>query len=625
MQVLDAFLEQLSDQSTLERLQGAGDFVQAAQCLVELASPAGQPANSEAQQQREFAAEQRSNALLETLAGRARGVIGADADACQLTVGDGGAAAQVWKALQLMNHLEEHLQAVGDMLLSQALLPIVASQGVSVCESSSDGAGGARMLQWSRQHGAAPEEDKSAFGSEKDIAALLGAIVWPRLAAAYVENCLSPAVPEDDSQLEHFQLVCKAAQRFESQAASLGFVPRDEDGRGRIEQYVRHALDRFLHAKRLRVVAAARDALMAADADTVEAGEPLPVNRNAVAALKQRLLAGDSGASGAASAEAPLNWGAEGEEGPLLATGRYRITRRAEALVALMQGALEEAVKSGSPAVAQSLAAAVQDAAELAGALPPSVPQPAALFHNDCHHVAAQLLSLPYLFAPALAQLAPSAPSHFIDSALRLRAAGTAVLDAQVERQAGEVASVLDAAEGFSRLHVAQRGIAARKVVQQALHALRRMGDVMGGVLAPREFVRVAGTVVQTLADRAVGELLALRDISVEESEDLPRILGPLADDAAAAALGRSGALDQPPPHRDALLAAIEAGAPALAKLREVLFVMGARLLEIDQRWKDGGLERAGLTADEVVHLIEALFEDTDLRSEVLQHIRSAR
>ena len=31
---------------------------------------------------------------------------------------------------------------------------------------------------------------------------------------------------------------------------------------------------------------------------------------------------------------------------------------------------------------------------------------------------------------------------------------------------------------------------------------------------------------------------------------------------------------------------------------------MGARLVEIDQRWKDGGLERAGLTADEVVHLV---------------------
>lgn len=41
--------------------------------------------------------------------------------------------------------------------------------------------------------------------------------------------------------------------------------------------------------------------------------------------------------------------------------------------MAVMRGALEEAVCSGSPAVAQSLAAAVQDVAELAGALLPSV------------------------------------------------------------------------------------------------------------------------------------------------------------------------------------------------------------------------------------------------------------
>lgn len=74
-------------------------------------------------------------------------------------------------------------------------------------------------------------------------------------------------------------------------------MPQDEDGRGRIGQYVRHVLDRFLHAKRLRVVAAARDVLMAPDdaADTLEAGEPLPVNRDAVAALKQRLLAREGG------------------------------------------------------------------------------------------------------------------------------------------------------------------------------------------------------------------------------------------------------------------------------------------------------------------------------------------
>lgn len=49
------------------------------------------------------------------------------------------------------------------------------------------------------------------------------------------------------------------------------------------------------------------------------------------------------------------------------------------------------------------------------------------------------------------------------------------------------------------------------QVVQQALHGLRRLGDVLGGVLAPREFVRVAATVVQALADRAVGARLSLQ------------------------------------------------------------------------------------------------------------------
>jgi hypothetical protein len=60
------------------------------------------------------------------------------------------------------------------------------------------------------------------------------------------------------------------------------------------------------------------------------------------------------------------------------------------------------------------------------------VPQPAALFHNDCQHLARELLTLPYQYSPLLQQLAPSAAAHFIKAAQRLRAAGAAVLDAQV-------------------------------------------------------------------------------------------------------------------------------------------------------------------------------------------------
>ena len=60
------------------------------------------------------------------------------------------------------------------------------------------------------------------------------------------------------------------------------------------------------------------------------------------------------------------------------------------------------------------------------------VPQLAALFHNDCAHIAAQLLGLPYCYAPGLARLAPSAAPQLVSAAQRLRAAGAQVLDAQV-------------------------------------------------------------------------------------------------------------------------------------------------------------------------------------------------
>ena len=77
----------------------------------------------------------------------------------------------------------------------------------------------------------------------------------------------------------------------------------------------------------------------------------------------------------------------------------------------------------------------------------------------------------------------------------------------QAARQAEEVAAVLAQAGGW-RLHQAQRGITARRVVQQAMHALRRLGDALGGTLAPQDFVCTAATAVDALAERAGGNLI---------------------------------------------------------------------------------------------------------------------
>ena len=72
----------------------------------------------------------------------------------------------------------------------------------------------------------------------------------------------------------------------------------------------------------------------------------------------------------------------------------------------------------------------------------------------------------------------------------------------------------------------------------------------------------------QCSCDSCADDILAMRDISVEEREELPKILGPIADDAPAVALGGASALEQAPVDRELLITAIEAASHNLARLK---------------------------------------------------------
>lgn len=86
-----------------------------------------------------------------------------------------------------------------------------------------------------------------------------GAALWPRLASAYLDARLAGVKPADGGAGERFQRLAAAATAFEDAAAKAGWVPGVGPGartarRGRIHSYVKHALNRYLHAKRLRSV-----------------------------------------------------------------------------------------------------------------------------------------------------------------------------------------------------------------------------------------------------------------------------------------------------------------------------------------------------------------------------------
>ena len=67
-------------------------------------------------------------------------------------------------------------------------------------------------------------------------------------------------------------------------------------------------------------------------------------------------------------------------------------------------------------------------------------------------------------------------------------------------------------------------------------------------------------------------DLLLINDISVDESEDLPKILGPLVEEGPSAALGRAhqqpGAAFSPATNKRQLLQTMKLAAPAIVKLQ---------------------------------------------------------
>ena len=69
---------------------------------------------------------------------------------------------------------------------------------------------------------------------------------------------------------------------------------------------------------------------------------------------------------------------------------------------------------------------------------------------------------------------------------------------------------LLQAAQGFKQVTNAQRGIAARKVVNQVLHSLHRLGDAFGSVLSAEDSATAAGQVLQAVLQSVIGKHVVL-------------------------------------------------------------------------------------------------------------------
>ncbi|DBA76382.1 TPA: hypothetical protein ACH3X1_010090 [Trebouxia sp. C0004] len=554
--------------------------------------------------------------------------------------GAGTDSQEVWRALQSLGSLQDVIGKLAKQICMHVLRPLLqlhphpvhfqtqtqqdaegsyslevsygpahAQEGQHVCSVES---ATLQCLQAIKQH---------AFSNNQEMVHELGSALWPKLAQEYVDCCMKP----DQDQLTDAALLrnlldhFKTAEQFETAAVQLLHQdegragprsPGAEHGAACIHAFAQHCIDKAMHAKRMEVVEQARDIVVRdTQLETAIVGEDILLTPRSPDAQP------------------------DAESDALLAAGPFSVTKSTHKVMQLVGGFLQDAVSSDSAAVVQSMCNAVLDIVLLFTAPSPKarhqleeVAQLSCLHYNNCNFLAHELVQLPFMLRPPMAAVLGH-NWQFLTIADDLRAAGQASLNTQVDRQAREVVGLLNAANGFRQVTSGQKGIAARRVVSQVLHSLSKLGDALGGVLPSQIYVQAAGQVLQALLETVVDDLLLINDISVDESEDLPKILGPLVEEGPLAALGRAhqqpNAAFSPATNKRQLLQTMKLAAPAIVKLQELLELMDVRLVEIQDRWQSGRLQTCGFEGQEVVHLVRALFEDTEGRRRVLHIVAS--
>lgn len=169
---------------------------------------------------------------------------------------------------------------------------------------------------------------------------------------------------------------------------------------------------------------------------------------------------------------------------------------------------------------------------------------------------------------------------------------------------------------GFRDIGESDKSLTARQAISQILFLIGKQAKVLRDPLSDRLYTHSAGLLVEGVAKFVISSILTMGDLSVQDGEELPRVLKPLVDDIL-------GQVSRPSKNqtRNEVFDEVARHAGSVAKLACILEIIQLKLAEIVGEWLNGAIKRRGVTREELSTLIEAMFNDSPLRREALAAI----
>ncbi|CAI5457635.1 unnamed protein product [Closterium sp. Yama58-4] len=489
----------------------------------------------------------------------------------------------------------------------------------------------------------------------------LAAALWPRMADSIIERCLALAVPQETRELARFQEVVEVTRAFEAALRAEGFlaplpkasaVLKDLKARAggakraaapvgdRLMAYAADVDVHFAEKKRVAALAAVRHLLLKGDF-SVSRLVVTPVSPDVSNAALQpavfgqqllQLVVGGAGAAAAAAAAAVTS----DLDNSVFFWEPCHVSEPVCKILEIVHNTMEEASQS-TDRTAMELYRAARDIFTLYRALPSSAPvdvaQLAMVAVNDRLLLSHVCLSLALQYRARL----PAGVRHvatFADVAPFLRQLAEEQMQRVLERHHGYLMEALDGAQGFRNTDEEEVYRCALRALKQVVHHLAHLSSVWRPVSPPSRYLRAMSRLVSAVLSRCCAHVLALPDISVDETEQLRKLfagmltrLPPLfhvdlsgaigsAHGATSASASVAAAADLDADVSDAIAdtATLESLVPVYRKLKRLTDLLDMPLVAITQAWESGDLCRCGFTSDEVQRTIRAIFSDTPLR-----------
>lgn len=236
-----------------------------------------------------------------------------------------------------------------------------------------------------------------------------------------------------------------------------------------------------------------------------------------------------------------------------------------------------------------------------------TIPQQVALFHNNCLYIAHKLSQWNEEYKTKLPSVHLVGSSLFVDQPLVLRTVGTDTLSSCVKQQIDQIESIMGDS-GIDALQTAEElPPSIEKAIRQCLRQQELLKTVWQKVLSYDIYNKAIGSIMNSLCIHLTNAVLKLEDISSKLDEQLIEVF--------KVVVTRGPKLFTDPKE-------ICLFVKNWNKFNELIFVLNASLVDIDDRWSNGkGPLALQFQAEEIKRLIRALFQNTSRRAQVLSKI----